>query len=82
MQKVEALRNPEAFEDEDESGTPDRSWLQASSEIYGDLAAADVKAGERIKRVSIFDIYPDLSQPRRTVPSRPSSPPPATSPCR
>jgi hypothetical protein len=58
-----------------QDNTPvDNSWVQTDSEIFGgsqifgDLAAADAQV-ERVRPVSIFDILPDLTQPRRAVPS-------------
>jgi hypothetical protein len=53
---------------EDESGRVSESFLQADSAIFGQVAAADARS-ERIKTINIFTIAPDLSQPRRVVPS-------------
>lgn len=50
------------------------SWLQVDRQVYGksdllgDIATADAQV-ERVKRIGIFEIHPDLSQPRRAVPS-------------
>lgn len=50
---------------ETESGN---TWIDTSSQIFGDLAAVDA-ATERIQLISIFDIIPDAQQPRRAAPS-------------
>lgn len=44
------------------------SWIETDSQIFGDLAAIDAQT-ERIKKIDIFEIFPDPAQPRRAVPS-------------
>ena len=44
------------------------TWIQTDSQIFGDLAAIDAQV-ERIRKVDIFTIFPDLTQPRRAIPS-------------
>lgn len=59
--------------DQEESESSGTSWQEIDSQIFGDssalegLAAADAQR-ERLKRVDIFSIAPDLQQPRRTMP--------------
>ncbi|MFW5748449.1 MAG: ParB N-terminal domain-containing protein [Chloroflexota bacterium] len=55
------------FADENKPQVTD-SWWDASSQIFGELAKADAQI-ERVHKVSIFEILPDLSQPRRAIPS-------------
>jgi len=50
-----------------EPETPN-TWIDTSSQIFGDLAAVDA-ATERIQQIGIFDVIPDAQQPRRAVPS-------------
>lgn len=44
------------------------SWLQADSEIFGAIVAADAQ-NERVKLINIFEITGNIAQPRRAVPS-------------
>ena len=44
------------------------TWVQTDSQIFGDLAAVDAQV-ERIHKTDIFQILPDPTQPRRTIPS-------------
>ena len=45
----------------------DNSWLATDSQIFGALANVDSQT-VRIHKISIFDIQPDPTQPRRVVP--------------
>lgn len=60
--------------DQSENASSGTSWQEIDSQIFGDgsvlegLAAADAQR-ERLKRVDIFNVMPDLRQPRRAMPS-------------
>lgn len=48
----------------------DSSWLEADSQIFGALSQADNKAERtRIREFDIFGIVPDITQPRRSLPT-------------
>ena len=51
-----------------EGDQPVNTWIQTDSQIFGDLAAVDAQV-ERIHKTDIFQILPDPTQPRRTIPS-------------
>ena len=51
-----------------EESASGNTWIDTSSQIFGDLAAVDA-ATERIQQISILDVIPDPQQPRRAVPS-------------
>jgi hypothetical protein len=53
---------------DDSSGESGDSWVQTSSQIFGDLANVDAQV-ERIQKIDIFHILPDPTQPRRVAPS-------------
>jgi len=69
MSKLKRMRenssNPFAEEE-----TPTTSNIRDSDgDLFGNTAQAEAKRGERLKKLSIFDIEPDPTQPRRTIPS-------------
>ncbi|RMG77961.1 MAG: hypothetical protein D6711_00385 [Chloroflexi bacterium] len=63
------FRNSNLFNDrDDDEETAAGSWLDAHSQIYGQIQAREAQI-ERLKRISIFEIAPDFAQPRRAIPS-------------
>jgi hypothetical protein len=44
------------------------SWVQTDSQIFGELASVDAQI-TRIQPISIFEIVPNPTQPRRAIPS-------------
>ncbi|GAB4517570.1 MAG: hypothetical protein OHK0046_24260 [Anaerolineae bacterium] len=71
--KTPRFGNNDLFEDTGNTESSDARSVDQEifgSPIFNEIAQADSRAGERIQKVNIFQIFPDPTQPRRAIPSQ------------